>query len=188
MSEINSEQKIILELQAGNSRNFSFLVEKYSDKMYQFLYVRFQDKAEIEDVVQETFIKAYQNILSYNPKYQFSTWLYTIAYREMIRVITKNKNHLELTKCDVVENPRVSEDLGIWEAAGRLPVSLYTLLWLKYHEELEIKEIAFIVKSSVAMVKINLFRARNQLRNQLENEKSFKTKEALRPKVILQSQ
>lgn len=172
LSNDKIERAVILELQSGDSRRFYFLVEKYADRIYQFLFTRFKEKSEIEDAVQETFIKVYQKINTYNPQYEFSTWLYTIAYNEMRRILDK-ESFKKLALSDT--NHPIYEErchASIWEEIRFLPDVLFSALWLKYHEELELKEIAQILNCSVAKIKFHLFRARRLLRKYFKEQEN----------------
>ena len=175
-----SDIEIVKRIRNGSPVDFKLLVDRYSDRIYRFLYAKSINRNDLDDILQETFLKAYLNISKYNKSYPFSTWLYTIAYHELCRFYLKKKSQKEENQIDFIAIQYNKEEtaLGIWEEASKLNPQLYTVLWLKYHEELDIKEIAVIMKSSVAMVKINLFRARNQLKIILisENNKFEKKK------------
>ena len=173
-SDSDIDIEVINRVRNGSPVDFRILVDRYSDRIYRFLYAKSINRNDLDDILQETFLKAYLNISKYNESYSFSTWLYTIAYHEMCRFYLKKKNQREENQIDFIALPNNNDKttLGIWEEASQLNAGFYTVLWLKYHEELEVKEIAVIMKSSVAMVKINLFRARNQLKKILLSEKN----------------
>ena len=158
--------EIINRIRSGSTVDFRLLVDRYSDRINSFLIAKSKNRNDLDDILQETFLKAYLNLNSYQDTFQFSSWLYTIAYHELCRFYTKNKNKKEqnLGGFEKIQEAKNFESLGIWEEASRLQINFYTVLWLKYHEELDVKEIAVVMKSSVALVKINLFRARNQLK------------------------
>jgi RNA polymerase sigma-70 factor (ECF subfamily) len=158
--------EIINRIRNGSTADFRLLVDRYSDRINSFLMAKSKNRNDHDDILQETFLKAYLNLNSYQDTFQFSSWLYTIAYHELCRFYTKSKNKKEenLGSFEKIQEARNSESIGIWEEASRLQINFYTVLWLKYHEELDVKEIAIVMKSSVALVKINLFRARNQLK------------------------
>jgi RNA polymerase sigma-70 factor (ECF subfamily) len=166
-----SDIEIVNRIKNGLSTDFHLLVDRYSDRIYKFLYAKSNNCNDIDDILQETFLKAFLNLNKYNEKYQFSTWLYTIAYREMCRVTSarKNKNHISIELVEPITTIKPEKSTGIWQYAKKLNTVFYTVLWLKYHEELDVKEIAVIMKSSVPMVKINLFRARNQLKKNMDS-------------------
>lgn len=182
--------EIVNRIKDGSPVDFRLLVDRYSDRIYRFLYAKSIHQNDLDDILQETFLKAYLNIKSYNEKFQFSTWLYTIAYHELCRFSMKRKNQREQNQFDFSLHAEVKEmnSYGIWEEASKLSSQFYTVLWLKYHEELDVKEIAVIMKSSVAMVKINLFRARNQLKNSiLSKDKNAEKKSKVKPVFLGQN-
>ncbi len=166
-----SDNEIVNRIKGGLSADFNLLIDRYSDRIYKFLYGKSKNYNDIDDILQETFLKAFLNLNKYNDKFLFSTWLYTIAYREMCRVAVnrKNKCHINIDLVEPVAALKPEKITGIWQSAAKLSTVFYTVLWLKYHEELDVKEIAVILKSSVPMVKVNLFRARNQLKKIIES-------------------
>lgn len=167
-----TDNSIVNRIRNGHSEDFKLLIDRYSDRIYKFIYAKSNIRNDIDDILQETFLKAFLHLNKYDEKYQFSTWLFTIAYREMCRFVLnqKNKSHLNIELLEpIVVSKTEKSNSGIWQSAAKLNVTFYTFLWLKYHEELEVKEIAAIMKSSVPMVKVNLFRARKQLKKIIES-------------------
>lgn len=182
-----SDIEIVNRIKNGTPADFKLLVDRYSDRIYNFLFAKSLNRNDIDDILQETFLKAYLNISTYKENYQFSTWLYTIAYHELCRFSGKRRSQKEqeLANLSLIQNETQSINMGIWEEASQLSSHFYSVLWLKYHEEMDIKEIACIMKSSVAMVKINLFRARNQLKKILLDENNITEKKKKHPAIFL---
>ena len=181
-----SDIEIVKRVRNGSPVDFKLLVDRYSDRIYGFLYAKSINQNDIDDILQETFLKAFLKINTYQDSYQFTTWLYTIAYHELVRFYSKKKNRKEENQFEFnsFSKEKETSSLGIWEEAAQLNAQYYTVLWLKYHEELDVKEIAFIMKSSVAMVKINLFRARIQLKKILLVEKKVSEKKSSSHEII----
>src|SRR3989339_1229020 len=74
----NSDNDIVKKIQDGNKEYFEILVTRYKAKISGFIY-RFGCKEDVEDLLQEVFLKAYKNLKSFDPNWKFQTWLYMIA-------------------------------------------------------------------------------------------------------------
>ncbi|PCJ62586.1 MAG: hypothetical protein COA79_03475 [Planctomycetota bacterium] len=190
MIELN-DWDIILKVKKGDSNSFSFLIEKYSNRLFQFLYARLKNKEDIEDILQESFLKAFKKIEQYNPKYKFSTWIYTIVYHEFCRHIKKNGRLKLLNDEDKLiysDEKIVDLDQGnVWAVARKLKPDQFTILWLKYEEELSVQEISVILKVSKTSVKVGLHRARNKLKIFLNIDDQLKSNiSIMKPKIVKQ--
>ena len=90
-----SDVEIVKRVRNGSPVDFKLLVDRYSDRIYGFLYAKSINQNDIDDILQETFLKAFLKINTYQDSYQFTTWLYTIAYHELVRFYSKKKNRKE---------------------------------------------------------------------------------------------
>ena len=155
----------------GSVDAFEQLVLHYQDRLYRFLLVRANSTADAEDVLQETFVAAYKYLPGYRKKYRFSTWLFTIAVRQLGRQRKHGMKSVDLP--DSISCPQAGpEELGIemeqrrslWQIArSSLGEAQFTALWLFYVEELPLVEIGKVMKRPVSWVKVNLMRARRRL-------------------------
>ncbi len=118
-------------------------------------------------------MRAWQRFEQYDPRWQFSTWLFTIAHR---LAITHRRRHDVATSCDTREFATVDRDDParlladreqggqLWETADRiLTETQRTALWLRYAEDLSNTDIAAITGRSRVSVRVTLFRARETL-------------------------
>ena len=98
------DQICIEKILQGDTSSFSFLVESYKDMAYTIAMKIVRNAEDAEEVAQDSFVKAYQQLQSFKGNSKFSTWLYTIVYRTAISKIRKKK--LEVTDIDdyVIEN------------------------------------------------------------------------------------
>ena len=173
-----SDEELASQISAGSRSLFEELISRYSMRLFYFLRHRTETDQDIEDLVQETFLKAYKGIERYNPEWKFSTWLYTIATREAISRHRSNKK----MKHDPVETTSIpdpeeiiiqkEESQNIWALATTLPKKEYEALWLRYAEDMSIKEIAAILKCSEGVVKNMLFRSLQRLKLILQKSQS----------------
>ena len=78
---VPTDEELAARAAEGSRTAFEELVSRYSPRLFHFLRSRSGAGEDVEDLVQETFLKAYRNIGRYDPSRRFSTWLYTIAFR-----------------------------------------------------------------------------------------------------------
>jgi len=171
-----SSEELARRAQRGCRASFAELVRRYAPRLQAFLCQRTSDYHDAEDLVQETFVKAYQNIERYRPSYKFSTWLFTIATRLAVSHGRKMRARLRLIR-PARHRSRWAEPAGprerhedLWLLARRLTENQYRVLWLKYGQEMSIKEIAQIMHRSQVSVKVLLYRARISLLNKWNAE------------------
>ena len=176
-----SDEELAQKAQAGSTRCFDTLVFRYSVRLFQFLRKRLPTDQDTEDIVQDTFIKAFQNIHRYDHIWKFSTWIYTIASRLAVsHYRTKNWKLTNLTQAEMPDTPSNSktpdmvmsenEDFNnLWNVARTLKPQLYEVLWLRYAEELSIKEIAAVMEKPQISVRVMLHRARLKLTDRFDN-------------------
>jgi len=152
-------------------------VRRYAGRLLRFLHRITGDRNDAEDLVQETFVRAYVNIHTYKCSWEFSTWLYTIARRLA-------SSHYRRARGASVAAPAApgspdpaalacaEEDRqGLWSAARDLPAAQYEALWLRYGEDMSIKQIAKILRKSQVSVKVLLYRARIGLAQRLRADR-----------------
>ena len=75
----------------GEQKAYSDIVDRFREQIYHFIFRMVKDKAQAEDLTQETFIKAFRALASFNSDYAFSTWLYKIAANNCIDYFRKKK-------------------------------------------------------------------------------------------------
>ncbi len=164
-----SDEELALEAQAGSRRSFERLVYRYSHRLFHYLRAKIPTDQDTEDLVQETFLKAYQNIHRYNPEYKFSTWIYTVANRLAIshyrrKRLTESTYISASSAADPQERMIRQEDSwNLWHIASTLEQNQYQALWLRYMEEMSLKEIARVMKMTQIYVRVLLHRARANL-------------------------
>jgi len=170
-----SAEKLARKVQQGCQEAFSELVERYSKRLLRFLHNKTGSVEDAEDLVQDTFVKAYQNIHTYRDSWRFSTWLFTIARRLSISRY-RSRRHLKPAgrlKSEVAESgdARAQEYIvsNPWTVARALTQNQYQALWLKYAEDMSIKEIASVMRKSQVNVRVILYRARANLAKRLQN-------------------
>ena len=94
----NTDSDIVQQALNGDQNAFAVLLKRYRGAIYGLIYKMVQDKNETEDLVQETFIKAFSALGSFNAEYAFSTWLFKIASNNCIDFLWNVINKLFRTK------------------------------------------------------------------------------------------
>ena len=92
----------------GDREAYNYIVKKYRDSIILFLNNIISSKEDCEDICQETFQKCFNNIQTYNPKYAFSTWLYTIANNTALDFLRKRR--VTTTPLDEIANEKPTND------------------------------------------------------------------------------
>ena len=163
--------------QQGCRACFAELVARYSPRLYRFLRHRTGNVHDAEDMVQDTFIRAFENIASYRSSYCFSTWLFTIARRLASSRLRSLRRSQPIPIVEVKSaNPGPPEVMvqqetrqSLWETARDLSKNQYQVLRLRYAEDMSIKQIAKVMGKSQVSVKVLLYRARVHLAERLRN-------------------
>ncbi|HSP47725.1 MAG TPA: RNA polymerase sigma factor [Clostridiaceae bacterium] len=167
----------ILKLRQGDSGAFRLLFDAYADKALRFAsaYVRNSDLAK--DIVQETFIRVYRNIGTFDVEKPFEPWFYRILTNECLRYLGRGKvvevplesveNQMAYagnTAYDIEEAGTLTEIIGNLEDMYRIP------LILMYLEGFTEQEVAKILDLNVNTVKSRLYKTRQRLREALARE------------------
>ena len=171
--ETLSLPELVGRAQRGSLPCFSELVKRFEGRLLNFLLRKTGSIHDAEDLAQEAFVRAWQRFGQYDPRWQFSTWLFTIAHRLAIthhhrRTVAPSSGALDLAAVDGDDPARLLADREhggqLWETADRiLTETQRTVLWLRYAEDLSNADIAAITGRSRVTVRVTLFRAREAL-------------------------
>ena len=167
------EIKLIRETVAGNGRAFEAIVHTHHRRVYNFLYHMTRHCQDAEDLTQQTFIKAFQRLGSLDQTKPLLNWLVTIARNNALNHFRDAKKWSELpadTACSAPNPARYFEDkertASLWERARTvLSQREFEVLWLRFAEEMSIRETAQVVGITQTHVKVIVFRARRVLLN-----------------------
>jgi len=166
------DEELARRARAGSAACFEEIVRRYQAPLLRFLTKRFPSRRDAEDILQDTFVKAWQSLHLYDAQYPFRTWLYTIAYRLAVsrgRRQTLPLSPLPEHAAAPVANPqRAVEDEEsrgtLWSRARQvLSEEQYMALWLFYVDEIPATDVAKILNRSWVSVKTLLHRARRKL-------------------------
>jgi RNA polymerase sigma-70 factor (ECF subfamily) len=160
----------------GNVQAFSFLVEKYQKLVYTLALKLMKKPEEAEEIAQDTFIKAFQKLDSYEGKSKFSTWLYSITYNACIselrkrRIDFKSLDDRQVSDQDEQrmhdyyrENRKEDQEKYLNLALEKLPEDDQVLVTLYYYENQSMDEISQITGLTVSNIKVKIHRARKKM-------------------------
>ena len=160
-----NEEEIIAQLKDENLRAaaFSVIVTEYSEDIYRHIRRMVLVHDDADDIAQNTFIKAWLNIDSFQGKSKISTWLYRIAINETLTFLNKNRG--TLISLDTPEGAIAEQlesdtyfcgnkaDALLQEAIARLPEKQRLVFNMKYYNEMKYEEISSILDTSIGALK-----------------------------------
>lgn len=166
-----NEKQRVQQVLSGNTSAFSYFVETYQDMAMTIAYRICGNMQDAEDVVQESFVKAYRNLHSFRSESKFSSWFYRIVYNT---AVTHTRSRMWVSDSDIPlsevwETSDFDTDVQIESAErtemvqqvlNKMPKGDALLLTLYYMEDNAVKDIAKITGLNEANVKVKLFRAR----------------------------
>ncbi|AXJ01095.1 RNA polymerase sigma-70 factor, ECF subfamily [Cyclonatronum proteinivorum] len=180
----NREEDYALVDQAklNDQKAFARLMEKYQVQLHFHVQKIVRDRDVVEDLVQEAFLKAFDNIHTFDPTYAFSTWLYRIATNHSIDFLRKKKmktysidepvrgkdgdmkvelpDHDSETDAELIRKQRAKI---IKEAIDSLPDKYRVIIKLRHEDDKSYQEIADMMTLPLGTVKAHIFRARELL-------------------------
>ena len=185
------DDKLVAAAVEGDEAAYAQLVDKYQRALFFHIAKLVKDREQIEDLVQEAFMKAFGNLKSYNTDYAFSTWLYRIATNHSIDYLRKKKlqtlsidepqktkdGELEIQLPDESyitdrEIIRKQRKKIIHRSIENLPEKYREVIRMRHMEEKSYQEIADILDLPLGTVKAHIFRAREMLYKALKDKRS----------------
>jgi RNA polymerase sigma-70 factor (ECF subfamily) len=183
-NKVEAEGFSLEALQAGDPEEFSRLVDAYSSQIYRLATKMLNQQQDAEDILQETFLKAYRGLKSFDGRSKISTWLFRIATNEALMVLRrKHPDTVSIDEpietedgeqepvqiidwCCLPENELLSEESRerLDAAVQKLPESLRVVFLLRDINDLSTHETAEVLGLSDTAVKTRLSRARLRLR------------------------
>lgn len=184
---VSEELELVNQARAGNTAAYSELVRRYERKIFRLARNITQNDEDAEDVLQDTFIKAFEHLDSFQGNSKFYTWLVRIGVNESLMKLRKRKTDRTVPldePVDTGEDPVVRE-IAVWgedpeskfsqeelrrileEAVQSLRPAFRTVFVLRDIEEMSTEETAEALGLSIPAVKSRLLRARLQLREKL---------------------
>ena len=182
------DQILIKKALAGNESAYKLLLNKHKDAIFRLIVKIVHNQEEAQDLVQETFMKAFGSLSSYKCQYRFTTWLYKIAANNCIDFLRKRRlisvsldqpletkdGEVTIEIADWTYNPEADlasrqKSLSIDAAIETLPQKYREVIIFRHKQEKSYEEIAQILGIPVGTVKARIFRARELLKKKLKS-------------------
>jgi RNA polymerase sigma-70 factor, ECF subfamily len=171
-----SDEDLARQSQAGDLVAFEELVRRYENRIYSFVFQSCGHDADAREVTQDTFVRAFEAIAKFDPSRPFAPWLFTIARRKGIdcfraRIPGGGESAPEEVDADDPAEllARREEAQDLWRRARAcLPDGQFQALWLRYAEDMDVANIARVLRKTQTHVKVLLFRARHKLAEEFE--------------------
>lgn len=187
MGDREADQALVERVQAGDLEAYSLLVTKYQRKLMRLISRLVRDPAEVEDVAQETFIKAYRALPNFRGDSAFYTWLYRIGINTAKNWLVANGRRTPtstevdseeaesyeegdlLRDVDTPERLMMSRQIAdtVNAAVDKLPEDLRTAITLREIDGLSYEEIAQMMGCPIGTVRSRIFRAREAIAEKL---------------------
>ena len=184
-----SDQELIEKYINGDEKSFEFLLSRYLNIIYNFVYKYSRDKDEASDITQETFLKVWKNIKKINQKQNFRSWLFTIAKNTALDYLKKKKtiafsqfegiegkNYFidnikdnSILPSEIVES-KITKNL-LKKATENLSSKYKEVLSLYYFKDLNFREISEVTKEPLNTIKSRHKRAIMHLKTNLSRLK-----------------
>ena len=162
---------------AGERAAFNVLVVRHEARLFRFLSRMTPNAADVEDAMQNALVKAYRKLGTFNPRYRFTTWLFTIAARELRAV--RRRPAVAAGPLMDGQDPAAPAEADhapgdLWAAARRLlTVTQFTAMWLRYGEDLAVAEVAQVMGRPRVWVSVTLHRACAAMRKALGEKDEY---------------
>lgn len=178
-----TDEDIVIRVQKGDSSAFGILMDRYQNKLLRYGRKFLSRKEDIEDMVQNVFINAYQNIQSFDTSLKWSSWIYRIAHNTFVNALRKNKTSFLSIDFDTLLSHPVYDDpdtkereqkevrILLDQGLDHIPSKYREVLILHYFEELPYKDIAEILKVPIGTIGIRIKRGKEMLKGEIDKDK-----------------
>lgn len=171
-NNIKTDEEIVELVRKGDKEFYTELIKRYQSKLLRYAEFIIGDYAKASDAVQESFIKSYINLNSFNTTKRFNSWIYRIVHNEVINIINKNKRNIIFdAKVDFASPQDIEENYSKEETVGTLHKCLKFMdikysepLTLYYLEDRSYEEIGDILRLPVGTVSTRISRAKALMR------------------------
>ena len=170
--EPSTDLELVDEVRAGNRQAFTELMRRYQERIYWVARRMVGSHPDADDIVQETFIKAFLSLGDFRGEAGFYTWLYRIAVNLSLNALRKRHivTYLRESELAQIVFPPSKEDphkeleskeleSQLARAVAKLPDKQRAVFVMRYYDEMTYEEIAYVLKTSVGGLKANYFHA-----------------------------
>ncbi|PWH83082.1 hypothetical protein DIS18_00570 [Algibacter marinivivus] len=158
-------EPLIKQAKKGDTNAINTLISNHRDLAFSIALNITKNKADAEDIVQNSFLIVLKSLQSFRNESKFSTWLFKIVYRESIRAFKQKRKLIEFSKTDIEsEETDVKKEINITKLLSNLNEKEYIVISLFYLKEKSINDIIKITSFSKANIKVLLHRGRQKLK------------------------
>lgn len=179
----------LVQLSLDNQENFLYIVRRYEDKLFRYIRrITKTSEADVEDILQNVFIKVYLSLNGFDRDLKFSSWIYRIAHNTVIDNYRKMKARPQMTELNLDSHHlnELTADFSLLEevdkkdlirevgaAINKLDIKSQEVLLLKFIEEKDYKEISDIIMKPIGTVASRLNKAKKELYKELSKNLSY---------------
>ena len=171
----STDRDLIVRARRGANDAFGELVSRYQTGVFNVCYRLLHERVEAEDLAQETFMRAYDRLHTFDIEREFGPWIRRIAANLCLNQLESQKASVELDEerdADETQRPEATAEIRerstqIREALGSLPPHYRVVIELRHYQEMSYEEIAAELNIPLSDVKSHLFRARKILAEKL---------------------
>jgi RNA polymerase sigma-70 factor (ECF subfamily) len=168
-----SDEEIAEKVQSGDRELYAAIIGRYQGKLLRYAGILIRDEDKAVDAVQESFIKAFINLRSFDPKKKFSSWIYRIVHNEVLNAVKKYQKEVPFPDgFDRASGEDIEKEFERREAAGmvekclgEMPLIYSEPLALYYIDEKSYEEISDILRLPMGTVATRLSRAKVLMKN-----------------------
>lgn len=182
------DREYIEQVLNGRTNAFSFLVDRHKDRSFNLAFRICGNREEAEEIIQDSFLKAFRSLGTFKMKSSFATWLYRIVYNTAVSSVRSGRKII----VSLDENPGALNDFYersetdhqadtdhrnkiVNFALQKLDEEDRGIIILYYYEELSVEEISGVTGLSVSAIKTRLFRSRQKMMEVIEKNEIIKT-------------
>lgn len=174
-----TDEELVSKIVSGETNKFELLIVRYQQKLARYIKKLTNRPDDVEDVLQEVFIKTYKNLRQFNPRLTFSSWIYRIAHNESINLI-KSSWVQKITSIEPLfflgqedkteaEIDRKQLQKQIKNCLNQLEVKYKEPLILYFFEDKSYEEISDILRIPIKTVGVLIYRGKLKLKNRCQN-------------------
>lgn len=183
MNDERSDEAIASLVQMGDAESFGILIDRYQARLTRYGHRFFRDSDQVAELVQDSFIKAYTNIQSFDTNRRFSPWIYRIAHNECMNLLRRDRfvtyfdlgfdtvfPHLIAAETSDAESIARELSTELEQYLDRLDPKYREPIILYFYEGLSYQDISDVLHIPVTTVGVRIKRGKDQLRVHYQNE------------------
>lgn len=174
MTQADHDADLVRQCLDGDKQAFGELVDRYQKVLFNVALKIVRDRDDAADITQSVFVKAYEQLDRYNPKYKFYSWIYRMTVNAALNFAKRHSRLTSLETHTVRSRANPADDYAAGELTERVEGAMFELdpedraiLSLKYTAELSYRDIAYVFDIGEKTVKSRLYTARQRLKDAL---------------------